>query len=68
MYQYDSLRIRDLKKSYEFLYNLIDQSISSTAPFLYAIGDKIDDIESKISKSFSSNFREEIIILKHALP
>jgi zinc transporter len=57
-------RGKNFKSADEFLYNLIDQSISSTAPFLYAIGDKIDDIESKISKSFSSNFREEIIPLR----
>ena len=57
-------RGKNFKSAEEFLYNLIDQSVSTTAPFLYAIGDKIDEIENKISHSFSVNLREEIIPLR----
>ena len=54
----------NIKSAEEFLYNLIDQTISTTSPFLYAIGDKIDEIETKISHSSNVNLREEIIPLR----
>jgi zinc transporter len=56
-----------IKTAEEFLYNLIDQSIATTAPFLYGIGDKVDNIEHKIVKSYNLNLREEILPIRSQL-
>lgn len=56
-----------IKSAGDFLYQLIDLSISTTAPFLYALGDSVDQIEKKIVNSHSLKLREEIIPIRSQL-
>jgi zinc transporter len=56
-----------IKSAEEFLYNLLDLMISTTAPFLYAIGDKVDIIENKITNSHDLELRSQIIPIRSQL-
>lgn len=56
-----------VKNSAEFLYNLIYQMLFNTAPFLYALGDKVDDLEEKIMSTHNVAFREEVLQIRTSL-
>ncbi len=56
-----------IKNSAEFLYNLIYQILSSAAPFLYALGNKVDDLEEKIMSTYNVMFREEVLQVRTSL-
>lgn len=56
-----------IKNSGEFVYNLIYQTIFSTSPFLYGLGDKVDDLEEKIMNTHDIAFREEVLQIRTSL-
>ena len=56
-----------IKNSGEFLYNLIYQNLFITSPFLYALGDKVDDLEEKIMNTHDVAFREEVLQIRTKL-
>jgi len=63
-------RIEDgqsIKSSGEFLYNLIYQTLFITSPFLYALGDKVDELEDKVMHTHDIAFREEILQIRTKL-
>ena len=53
-----------IKNSGEFLYNFIYAILSSTAPFLYALTEKIDTLEEKIAAKHDMKFREEVLQIR----
>jgi zinc transporter len=50
-----------IKNSSEFLYHMTYQILSTTAPFLYALTDKIDALEEKVVTTHDIKFREEVL-------
>jgi len=50
-----------IKNSSEFLYHVTYQILSTTAPFLYALTDKIDDLEEKVVTTHDIKFREAVL-------
>ena len=55
---------KKIKNSGEFLYNLLYQILSNTSPFLYAINEKIDDLEEKILVTRDVKFREAMLKIR----
>ncbi len=53
-----------IKNSAEFLYNLIYQILFVTSPFLYALNEKVDDLEEKIMTTHDAKFREELMQIR----
>jgi zinc transporter len=53
-----------IKNSGEFLYNLLYQILQKTSPFLYALNEKIDELEEKIMTTHDMQFREEILQIR----
>lgn len=58
---------RTIKNSAEFVYGLIYQTLFSTSPFLYGLGDKVDDLEEKIMNTHDVVFREEVLKIRTSL-
>lgn len=52
---------KSIKNSSEFLYHMTYQILSTTAPFLYALTDKIDALEEKVVTTHDIKFREEVL-------
>ncbi len=52
---------KKIKSSGEFLYNMIYHILSKTSPFLYAMNEKIDELEDKVMTTHDMKFREEIL-------
>ncbi len=52
---------KKIKNSGEFLYNMIYYILSKTSPFLYAMNEKIDELEDKVMTTHDMKFREEIL-------
>ncbi len=55
---------KTIKNSGEFLYNLLYQILAVTSPFLYALGEKVDDLEEKIMTTHNVVFREEVLKIR----
>ncbi len=55
---------KKIKNSGEFLYNLLYQILANTSPFLYAINEKIDDLEEKILVTRDIKFREAMLKIR----
>jgi zinc transporter len=55
---------KTIKSSSEFLYNLLHQIISITSPFLYSLGEKLDNLEERIMSSHNVAFREEVLQIR----
>lgn len=53
-----------IKNSGEFLYNLLYQILQKTSPFLYALNEKIDELEDKIMTTHDIKFREEVLQIR----
>ncbi len=53
-----------IKNSGEFLYNLLYQILHITSPFLYALTEKIDELEEKILVTHDIKFREELLQIR----
>jgi zinc transporter len=53
-----------IKTASEFLYNLIYQIILTTEPFLYALNDRIDELEQKVVITHDIKFREELLSIR----
>lgn len=53
-----------IHNSGEFLYNLLNQIVNKTSPFLYEMNEKIDVLEEKILNTHDMKFREEILQLR----
>ncbi len=58
---------KPVKNSGEFIYNLLYQTLFVTSPFLYALGDKVDDLEEKIMTTHDIAFREEVLQIRTKL-
>jgi zinc transporter len=58
---------KTIKNSAEFVYSLIYQTLFSTSPFLYGLGEKVDDLEEKIMNTHDAMFREEILQIRTSL-
>ncbi len=58
---------KTIKNSAEFVYSLIYQTLFSTSPFLYGLGEKVDDLEEKIMNTHDVMFREEILQIRTSL-
>jgi len=56
-----------IKNSGEFLYSLIYQTLFATSPFLYGLGDKVDELEEKIMNTHDIAFREEVLQIRTSL-
>jgi len=56
-----------IKNSAEFIYNLLYQTLFVTSPFLYALGNKVDDLEEKIMTTHDVIFREEVLQIRTKL-
>lgn len=56
-----------IKNSAEFVYNLLYQTLFVTSPFLYALGNKVDDLEEKIMTTHDVIFREEVLQIRTKL-
>lgn len=55
---------KKIKNSGEFLYNLLYQILSNTSSTLYAVNDKIDILEEKVTKTHHIKFREEVLQIR----
>lgn len=55
---------KSIKSSGEFLYNLLYESLSDTASFIYGIGDALDYLEAKVTSTHDMKFRERIIQIR----
>jgi zinc transporter len=55
---------KTIKNSSEFLYNILFQILSTTAPFLYGLNDKIDDLEERVVTTHDLKFREEVLQMR----
>lgn len=53
-----------IKTSGEFLYNFIYLILSSTAPFLYNLTEKLDALEEKVVLSHNIELREEVLQIR----
>lgn len=53
-----------IKNSGEFLYNLLYESLSDTASFIYGISDVLDYLEAKVTSTHDMKFRERIIQIR----
>ncbi len=53
-----------IKNSGEFLYNLLYESLSDTASFIYGISDALDYLEAKVTSTHDMKFRERIIQIR----
>lgn len=58
---------KSIKNSGAFLYNLLYQTLFATSPFLYGLGDKVDDLEEKIMTTHDIGFREEVLQIRTRL-
>lgn len=56
-----------IKNSGEFLYSLIYQTLFVISPFLYALGERVDDLEEKIMSTRNVAFREEVLQIRTSL-
>lgn len=50
-----------IKSAGEFLYNLLYESLSDTASFIYGISEALDILEAKVTSTHDIKFREQII-------
>ncbi len=55
---------KKIKNSGEFLYNLIYQIFTTTSAYLYDLGERLDDLESKIMVTHDMKLREEILQIR----
>jgi zinc transporter len=55
---------KEIKGPAEFLYNLIYQILDVTSPFLFALTEKLDELEEKVMNVRDIKFREEILNIR----
>jgi zinc transporter len=53
-----------IRTSGEFLYNLLYQILHVTSPFLYALAERLDELEEKITITHDMKFREELLKIR----
>ncbi len=53
-----------IKNSGEFLYNLLYESLSDTASFIYGLTESLDFLEAKVTSTHDMKFREQIIQMR----
>lgn len=53
-----------IKSSGEFLYNLLYESLSDTASFIYGLTEGLDFLEAKVTSTHDMKFREQIIQIR----